>query len=115
MVLAGYITSLIVPCNILCFKSNFIVWTSLSSSFLLSMGLDSMLHIANYQPSMIFESDTSNTTLTEALFEEKTNALEHYCMILIPLLLFLNLIYYLIRKLVDNVNKNLTLIFLNIP
>ena len=87
------------------FQINFIVWTSLSSSFLLSMGLDSMLHIANYQPSMIFESDTSNTTLTEALFEEKTNALEHYCMILIPLLLFSNLIYYLIRKLVDNVNR----------
>jgi len=102
-VLIHYFTSLIAPCNILSLKSNFIVWTSLSSSVLLSMGLGSMLAIANYQPAMIFDSSTSNTTLTEA-FEKNTNALEHYCMVLIPLLLFSNLIYYLIRKLVDNMN-----------
>ena len=102
-----YFTSLIAPCNLLFFETNFIVWTSLSSSILLSMGLGSMLTIANYQPSMIFDSSTSNTTLTEAIFEEKTNALELYCMVLIPLLLFSNLIYYLIKKLVNNMNKHL--------
>ena len=81
------------------FKTNFIIWTSLSSSVLLSIGLGSMLAIANYQPSLIFDSSTSNTTLTEAL--------EHYCMVLIPLLLLSNLIYYLINKLVNNMNKHL--------
>ena len=95
----GYFTSLIAPCMVFYLKSNFIVWTSLSSSVLLSIGLGSMLAIANYQPSLIFDSSTSYTTLTEAL--------EHYCMVLIPLLLLSNLIYYLINKLVNNMNKHL--------
>ena len=94
-----YFTSLIAPCTIWSLKSNIIVWISLFSSVLLSMGLGSMLAIANYQPSLIFDSSTSNTTLTEAL--------EHYCMVLIPLLLLSNLIYYLINKLVNNMNKHL--------
>ena len=94
-----YFTSLIAPCTIWSLKSNIIVWISLFSSVLLSMGLGSMLAIANYQPSLIFDSSTSYTTLTEAL--------EHYCMVLIPLLLLSNLIYYLINKLVNNMNKHL--------
>ena len=104
-VFIGYFTSLVAPCSILNLHSNFIVWTGISSSVLLSVGLGSMLAIANHKPSMIFQSHPSNTTLTEESFAMKTNHLEHYCMILIPLLLFSNLIYYLIRKLVTKMNR----------
>ena len=102
----GYVTSLIAPCTILNLTSNFIVWTSLSSSVLLSIGLGSMLVFANYQPSMIFESDPSSCdSWTDTSYEEKTDVLEYYCMVLIPLLLFSNFIYYFIRKLVTKMNR----------
>ena len=99
-VFIGYFTSLIAPCRILSLKSNFIVWSSLSSSVLLSIGLGSMLVIANHQPTMMFEANPSNT------YEDKINVLQYYCMVLIPLLLLSNLVYYLIRKLVVKMNRN---------
>ena len=99
-VFIGYFTSLIAPCRILSLKSNFIVWSSLSSSVLLSISLGSMLVIANYQPTMMFEANPSNT------YEDKINVLQYYCMVLIPLLLLSNLVYYLIRKLVVKMNRN---------
>ena len=102
----GYVTSLIAPCTILNFTSNYIVWLSLSSSVFLSIGLGSMLAIANYQLSMIFESDPSSCdSWTDTSYEEKTDALEYYCMVLIPLLFFSNLIYFFIRKLVTKMNR----------
>ena len=97
-VFVGYFTSLIAPCRILSLKSNFIVWSSLSSSILLSIGLGSMLTIGCYQPEMIFDDSKTH--------EEKTKALQYYCIVLIPLLLLSNLIYYLIRKLVAKMNRN---------
>ena len=103
----GYVTSLIAPCTILNFTSNYIVWLSLSSSVFLSIGLGSMLAIANYQPSMIFESDPSSCDpWTDTSYEEKTDALEYCCMVLIPLLFFSNLIYFFIRKLVTKMNRS---------
>ena len=97
-VFVGYFTSLIAPCRILSLKSNFIVWSNLSSSILLSIGFGSMLTIGYYQPEMIFDGSKTH--------EEKINYLKYYCIVLIPLLLLSNLIYYLIRKLVAKMNRN---------
>ena len=87
----GFLTSLVSPCIIGAFKSNFLVYTSFLTAILQSCGLTLLWLVSWYEPSLIFNS----------LGKNQEYYLKHFCQITIPLLLFVSCgILFLIQKLV---------------
>ena len=86
----GFLTSLVSPCIIGTFKSNFLAYTSILTAILQSSGLTILWLISWYQPGLIFNSSGRN----------QDYYLKHFCQVTVPLLFLSCLALYLIQKLV---------------
>ena len=95
LTILGLVTSFVSPCVIGVFDSNFILVTNMCTTLLQSFSLAFLCTFGEYQPDYIFKSENG--------FEELWY-LRLFTMILVPWLLFTNVAYFLIAKLLTKKN-----------